>query len=171
MNNYEGEIYMKLLFKQKMFSWFDSYTVYDEHKNKVFEVKGQLSWGHLLKIYDSNGHELGKIDEKVISLTPRFDIIENGKRIGSIKRKIISLFGPSYDIDFKGWKAEGNIFEWNYTIKDKKNNKIAKISKEFFHLTDTYSLDIVNPNDALYVLMFVIAIDAEKCSREQHEDG
>ena len=28
-------------------------------------------------------------------------------------------------------------------------------------MTDTYVLDIVNPEDALYVLMFVLAIDAE----------
>ena len=34
------------------------------------------------------------------------------------------------------------------------------------HMTDTYVLDIVNPEDALYVLMFVLAIDAEKCSRQ-----
>ena len=39
------------------------------------------------------------------------------------------------------------------------------ISKEIFHMTDTYVLDIVNPVNALRVLMFVLAIDAEKCSR------
>ena len=43
---------------------------------------------------------------------------------------------------------------------------VAVISKELFHMTDTYVLDIVNPEDALYVLMFVLAIDAEKCSRQ-----
>ena len=36
---------------------------------------------------------------------------------------------------------------------------------EIFHWTDTYILDIADPDDALYVLMFVLAIDAEKCSR------
>lgn len=32
--------------------------------------------------------------------------------------------------------------------------------------TDTYVLDIANPEDALTVLMLVLAIDAEKCSRQ-----
>lgn len=41
---------MKLLFKQRMFSWFDSYDIYDENENTVYVVKGQLSWGHCLKI-------------------------------------------------------------------------------------------------------------------------
>ena len=34
---------MKLLFKQRVFSWFDSYDIYDEQGNPVFAVKGQLS--------------------------------------------------------------------------------------------------------------------------------
>lgn len=35
---------MKLLFKQRFFSWLDSYDVYDEYENTVYVVKGQLSW-------------------------------------------------------------------------------------------------------------------------------
>lgn len=55
--------------------------------------------------------------------------------------------------------------EWDYTIVGPDGQRIAAISKELFHMTDTYVMDIVNPEDALYVLMFVLAIDAEKCSR------
>ena len=51
---------MKLLFKQRAFAWFDSYDIYDENENTVYIVKGQLSWGHCLKIFDaSEEHELG----------------------------------------------------------------------------------------------------------------
>lgn len=35
---------MKLLFKQRAFTWFDSYDIYDENENTVYVVKGQLSW-------------------------------------------------------------------------------------------------------------------------------
>lgn len=55
---------MKLLFKQRVFSWLDSYDVYDENGNKVYEVKGQIAWGHCQKIFDNNGKELGKIQEQ-----------------------------------------------------------------------------------------------------------
>ncbi len=50
---------MKLLFRQRFFSWFDSYDIYDENENTVYTVKGQLSWGHCLKIYDVAGREVG----------------------------------------------------------------------------------------------------------------
>ena len=47
---------MKLLFKQRFLSWFDSYDIYDEYGEVYFTVKGQLSWGHTFKIYDKNNH-------------------------------------------------------------------------------------------------------------------
>ena len=33
------------------------------------------------------------------------------------------------------------------------------------HMTDTYVIDVQDPGNALDALMFVLAIDAEKCSR------
>lgn len=58
--------------------------------------------------------------------------------------------------------------EWDYMIYDEYHQLVATVSKELFHWTDTYVLDIVDENDALYVLMFVLAIDAEKCSRSKN---
>ena len=54
---------MKLLFKQRLFSWFDSYDIYDEAGNTVYVVKGQLAWGHKLIIYDAYGNEVGMVLE------------------------------------------------------------------------------------------------------------
>lgn len=44
--------------------------------------------------------------------------------------------------------------EWDYTIATSDGRKVAVISKELFHMTDTYILDIADPKDALHVLMF-----------------
>lgn len=48
---------MKLLFKQRFFSWLDSYDIYDEYENTVYVVKGQLSWGHCLKMNETAAYE------------------------------------------------------------------------------------------------------------------
>ena len=63
---------MKLLFKQRLFSWFDSYDIYDEAGETVFTVKGRLSWGHCLEIYDRFGEHVGTVKEEVLTLLPRF---------------------------------------------------------------------------------------------------
>ena len=156
---------MKLLFKQRMFSWLDSYDVFNEAGETIYTVKGKLSWGHCLKIYDALGNELGTVKEKVLSFLPRFEIYYGEQYIGTIKKEF-SLFKPKFNIDFKGWSVDGDWFEWDYRIFDSLGANVASITKELWNWTDTYVLDIVNPENALNVLMLVIAIDAEKCSKE-----
>ena len=34
---------MRLLFRQRLFSWFDSYDIYDEAGNTVYTVEGKLA--------------------------------------------------------------------------------------------------------------------------------
>ena len=155
---------MKLLFRQRAFSWFDSYDIYDENENTVYVVKGQLSWGHCLKIYDpEEQQELGTVKEEILTWLPKFELYVGDRCVGEI-RKEFTLFRPSFSLDFCGWTVDGSFMEWDYTIQDGPR-QVASISKELFHWTDTYVLDITYPKDALYVLMFVLAIDAEKCSR------
>lgn len=156
---------MKLLFKQRFFSWFDSYDIYDEAGNTVYVVKGQLSWGHCLKIFDAAGREVGTVREKIITFLPKFEVYIGNNYVGRISKEF-TLFRPKYDIDFNGWHIDGNFIEWDCRISGARGELIASISKQIFNLTDTYVIDVVNPNDALCALMFVLAIDAEKCSRK-----
>ena len=155
---------MKLLFKQRFFSWFDSYDVYDELGNTVFTVRGQLAWGHCLKIFDALGNEIGTVKEKIFSWFPRFEIYLGDAYIGSI-RKEWSFFRPRYNIDYCGWHIQGDFFEWDYSIINSLGENIATVSKQIWNWTDTYAIDVKYPRDALCALMMVLAIDAEKCSR------
>jgi len=158
---------MRLLFKQRFLSWFDSYDIFDEAGNTIYNVKGQLSWGHCLKIYDSLGNEVGMVKEKVFSFFPKFFIYQGNHLIGSINKEF-SFFRPNFNMDFNGWHIDGNWVEWDYRIINTLGATVATISKQIFNWTDTYVIDINNSNDALYVLMLVIAIDAEKCSRNNN---
>ena len=155
---------MRVLFKQRLFSWFDSYDIYYEDGSVAYTVKGQLSWEHKLVIFDPEGNEIGMVNQKVLTLLPQFEIYERGELVGCLKKEL-SFLHPRYDIDYNGWHVEGTWTEWNYTITDRDGNTVATIGKELFNLTDTYVIDVNDPDDALYALMFVLAIDAEKCSR------
>lgn len=155
---------MKLLFRQRILAWFDSYDIYDENNNVVFVVKGQLAWGHCLKIYDANGRELGMIKQKIITLLPKYDLYEKEAKIGTMNKEL-SLFVPRFNIDFNGWKISGDIFQWNYQIESYSGKQIASAYKKLIAFSDTYYIDVVNPGDALYALMVVLTIDIDKCSR------
>ncbi|WP_287802758.1 MULTISPECIES: LURP-one-related/scramblase family protein [Holdemanella] len=90
---------MKLLFKQRFFSWFDSYDIYDESGQIIYQVEGRLSWGHKLVIYDQNGNEVGNVLEKVMTLLPKFEIYKNNEYIGCLSKEL-SFFTPHYHIDY-----------------------------------------------------------------------
>ena len=155
---------MKLLFKQRLFSWFDSYDIYDQEGRPAYTVKGQLSWGHCLKIFDPNGNEMGMVKERVLTFLPKFEVYLGGQYLGCIQKEF-SLFRPRYHIDFNGWQVQGNFMEWDYRIFDPAGKPVVVDSKEIFHLTDTYVIEVAQPQNALPALMFVLAVDAEKCSR------
>ncbi len=154
---------MKLLFKQRMFSWFDSYDICDESGQTVYTVKGELAWGHQLRIYDRFGQEVGLVKQRVFTFLPKFEIYMSGEYIGCVNKEF-SLFTPKFNIDFNGWSVSGDFFGWDYSIYDSNARSVGSVSKELFNWTDTYVLNIHNPQDALCVLMLVLAIDAEKCS-------
>lgn len=155
---------MKLLFKQRLFSWFDSYDIYGEAGETVYTVQGQLAWGHCLKIFDAAGNEIGTVKERVFTWLPKFEIYLGDRYMGCISKEL-SFLKPRYNIDCNGWHIEGNFMEWDYNILNGSGQEIATVSKQLFHWTDTYVIDIHDPSDALCALMLVLAIDAEKCSR------
>lgn len=155
---------MKMLLKQKMFSWFDSYDIYDEAGEVLYTVKGELAFGHQLRIYDKYGEEVGLLKQKILTFLPKFELYEKEQYIGCI-HKALSFFLPRFTIDFCGWQIVGDCIGWEYAITDALGDTVAYISQEL-NWTDTYSIDVVDSKDALYALMLVLAIDADKCSRK-----
>lgn len=155
---------MRLRFKQRFFSWLDSYDIYDESGNTVYTVEGKLSWGHCLHVLDASGEHIGTLQEKVFTFLPKFEMYIRNQYVGCIQKEF-TFFQPRFDIDCNGWQVEGSFMEWDYTVREACGALVASISKELFNWTDTYVIDVANPKDALGVLMLVLAIDAEKCSR------
>jgi len=155
---------MKLLFKQRFFSWFDSYDIYYEDGSVAYTVEGKLDWGHCLHILDAGGNHIGTVREKVLTLFPKFEMYLHERYVGCIQKEF-SLFVPRFQIDCNGWQVEGSFMEWDYTVTTTDGSVVATVSKEVLQWTDTYVIDVKNPQDAIYALMLVLSIDAEKCSR------
>lgn len=154
---------MRLLFKQRFFSWLDSYDIYDENGNTVFTVEGKLAFGHRLDILDAAGAYLGTVKEEVLTFLPRFRLYLGSECIGKIKKEF-TFFKPVFTVDCSGWEVSGDLFEWDYDITGAAGEVVAHLSKELLRFTDTYVLDIADEQNALLVLMVALAIDAAKCS-------
>lgn len=154
---------MKLLIKQRVFSWTDSYDIYDENGNQKYFVKAELiALGHQLHVYDANHNEIGMIKQKLLSFLPAFYIEIGGREIGSIQKKFTFL-KPKYEIDYNGWRCEGDFLGWDYDVYSGCSS-IIHISKQLLSWGDTYVIDFANPEDELLGMMLVIAIDAANCA-------
>lgn len=155
---------MRMLFKQRLFSWFDSYDIYDEYDRVLFSVEGQLSWGRRLHILNAHGEHVGTLKQRVLTFLPRFELYYGEEYMGCITKEF-SFFRPNFTIDYNGWSVDGDFWEWDYNILDGAGAVVATVSKELFRMTDTYVIDVAKEEDALNALMVVLAIDAEKDSR------
>lgn len=154
---------MRLLIKQRVFSWSDTYDIYDEAGDVRYYVKAEFfSLGHRLHVYDADGREIGLIKEKLLTFLPTFEIEINGTVYGQIQKKF-SFFRPKYEIDFNGWRVEGDFLGWDYDVYSGCSS-IVHITKELLHWGDTYVIDIARPEDELMGMMLVIAIDAANCT-------
>ena len=156
---------MKMLFKERMFSWLDCYDIYNECGDVLFTVEGKLSWGHCLHILDRHREHVGTVKEKMFSFLPKFEIYERDVCLGHIAKEFGFLM-QEYVVEFKGWQVQGDMFGWDYKVKDQNGKQVAVISKELLQWTDTYQIEVDDSENALYVLMLVLAIDAEKCSNK-----
>lgn len=152
---------MRLLIKQRVFAWGDTYDVYDEQGNVRFFVKAEIfTFGHQIHVYDAFDHEVGFISQRVFTFMPKFEIYVMGQYYGLIKKEFSFL--PKYNIEYNDWSCEGNFLGWDYDVYSE-YAQVAHISKELFHWGDTYVIDIFNPQDELPALMLCIAIDAANC--------
>lgn len=157
---------MKLLIRQRVFSWTDSYDVYDETGEARYEVSADFfTFGHQIRVYDKrSGREIGSIHERLFTFLPKFEIVVNGQTLGTISKEF-SLFVPRYNVDYRGWDVEGDILGWDYRVT-RGNSTVMTISKELFRWSDTYVLEYREPANELPGLLLVLAIDAANCSKK-----
>ena len=155
---------MKLLIKQRVFSWTDTYDVYDEEGNPKYFVKAELlAIGHRIHVYDRYDNEVGMVKQKLFKVLPAFDVEIGGRPFGRIQKEF-TFFKPKYDLEYNGWRCEGDFMAWNYDVYSG-CSAVVHISKKLLHWGDTYVIDILNPQDEIMALLLVIAIDAANCTQ------
>ena len=90
-------------------------------------------------IYDADNQKVSEIRKEVLTFFPRFEIqLTNGDSF--YIRKKFTFFRDKYEFDNLGLRIEGNIWDLNFKLLDDRDQVIAEIRKELFHLTSTYTV-------------------------------
>lgn len=155
---------MQLQIKQRVFSWTDTYDVYDGYGNPKYFVRAELlALGHHIHVYRKDtGEEVGAIHQRLLTLLPKFDIEIGGQLLGTVHREL-SFFVPKYTLDYQDWYIRGDVLEWNYQVLQG-SREVMFIQKEWLSWGDTYTLNYEDPAAEIPGLLLVIAIDAANCN-------
>lgn len=103
------------------------------------------------------------VKQRVLTFLPKFDLYLGDACIGTICKEF-TIVRPLFTLNCNGWAGAGGLH--GLGVRDhRRQRQVAAISKELLHWTDTYVIDVADGRDGLCALMVVLAIDAEKCSR------
>lgn len=151
---------MRFIVTQKLLSLADSFVIHDEYNNPVYNVEGKLfALGSKLKLYNMNGGEEIYIEQQLFKFLPEYHLYRKGHKLGVIKKEFTFL-KPNFNIQATSghYKLEGDFFSHNFNII-KGGKPVAQISKKFFAMRDSYTIDIVPGEDESFLLGICIVID------------
>ncbi len=163
---------MRFVLRDKMFGLGGDLTITDDHGRQVYFVDGKLiSIGRRLEIKDPGTHEvLATIQQRIISLLPTYEIHLPDRVTVTISKRI-SLFTDHLKIDVPGpgdLDVHGDLFHHEYSI-DQGGREVARVSKRWVSLVDSYGVDIAEGLDPLLILASAVVIDELLDERREHE--
>jgi uncharacterized protein YxjI len=154
---------MRYLLKQKLFSFGDDFTIKNDAGDAVFHVDGKAFTllREKLSFEDMQGKELAFIRERIIALTPSYEILRDGEVAAVVKKDLINLFRCGFTVDVPGpddLEAQGSLLDHEYTFT-RGSRTVATVSKRWFSFTDTYGVEVENGEDPVLILASTVIID------------
>jgi uncharacterized protein YxjI len=148
--------------RERILSWGDDFTIKDEDERPAFYVDGKVfSFGDKLSFRDRDGKEVALIDQKLLSIGPQYEIVRGGKTVAVVKKHLFTLWRARFTVDVPGpgdLEATGNFLEHEY-IFERDGRDVARVSKKWLSLADTYAVDINDGEDDGLILASAVVID------------
>lgn len=147
------------LVKQKFRLGGERFGIKDDRGVVNYQVEGSFfQIPKTFTIYDAYGEQVSEISKEFFTLLPRFTIqLRNGSNF--VIRKKLTFWRDKYEFDNLGLRIEGNIWDLNFKLLDDRDQVIAEIRKEIFHLTSTYTVTVYEDSYADLVISLCVAID------------
>ena len=147
------------LVKQKFRLGGERFDIKDDRGLVNYQVEGSFfQIPKTFTIYDAYGEQVSEISKEFFTLLPRFTIqLRNGSNF--VIRKKLTFWRDKYEFDNLGLRIEGNIWDLNFKLLDDRDQVIAEIRKEIFHLTSTYTVTVYEDSYADLVISLCVAID------------
>jgi uncharacterized protein YxjI len=147
--------------REDMFTIGDDFWISDEDGRKAYRVDGKaLRFRDTFVLEDASGREVATIQERKLSIRDKMAIERGGRRIATVRSAM--GWGDRYKIEVEGGaelKVHGKSSDHEYEI-ERDGERVAKISKKWFSVRDTYGVEIGAGEDEALILSAVVAIEA-----------
>lgn len=153
---------MQYVMKEKWLALGDDFSITDSSGREAYYVDGRaFSIGDKLSFQDASRKEVAFIRQRLLSWGPTYEISRDGQHVATIKKKLFTLLRCRFCVDVPGpndLEAQGNFLhhEYEFTLQDR---PVAKVSKRWISLTDSYGIDISPGVDEVLVLACAVVID------------
>jgi uncharacterized protein YxjI len=161
---------MKFHIKERAWTIREEFIVRDQDGQPVFKVKGKFFHiGDNLRLIDLGSHEeVAHIKQKLLHVTPHYEIYQEGTPWASLHEKLLHLFGERFEIKLETgetYHIQGNIWNWDFTVSNERGDLLAQISKRISLFEDSYAVDIAQGVNVPLMIALAIAIEMIR----QHE--
>jgi uncharacterized protein YxjI len=153
---------VRYMMRERILSWGDDFTIRNADGEDVFYVDGKvLSFGDKLIFKDPDGQEVARVDQKLLSIGPQYEIVRDGRTIAVVKKHLFTLFRARFTVDVPGpddLEASGDFLGHEYLF-ERGGREVARASKKWFSLADSYAIDIDPGEDDVLILAAAVVID------------
>jgi uncharacterized protein YxjI len=150
------------MMRQRILSWGDDFSIKDADGRDVYYIDGKVfSFGNKLSIKDRDGAELARINQKLLSFGPQYEIVSGGETVAVVKKHLFTPFRARFTVDVPGpddLEARGDFLDHEYVF-ERSGHVVARVSKKWFSLADTYAVDIDAGQNEVVLLAAAVVID------------
>lgn len=141
--------------REKLFAIGDDFWIETEGGERSYKVNGKaLRIRSTFIIESPSGQELFKIQEKKLRVRDTMRLERDGETIATIRKALVSPLRHRFKIEVENGdelSVKGNILDHEYEF-ERSGHKIGEVSKRWFHVRDTYGIEVApGENDALIV--------------------
>ena len=153
---------MRYIMRERILSWGNDFTIKDADGRDVYYIDGKVfSFGDKLSFRDMVGNELVLIDQKLMSLGAQYEILRGTATVAVVKKHLFTPFRARFTVDVPGpddLEAKGDFLDHEYAF-ERDGREVARVSKKWFSVTDTYAVDIDAGEDDVLILASAVVID------------
>jgi uncharacterized protein YxjI len=155
--------------RERLFRLGEDSDIFNEAGQRVLHVDGKVMSLHdRLVLRDPQGQEVAQVSRKLVSLRPTYEISIGDEPAAQVRKHFFTPFVDRFTLDIPGpddLEMSGDLFDHEFTIR-RGEQIVAKVSKRWLSVRDTYAVEVAPGENDLLVLASVLALDlAEDAER------